>query len=377
MLLFDLTATQPLTISTKRHGGGKYGEAIIKRIVERNLPVKCYYDSRKWINPDIVSIIGEANLYDISSKSLSEAVKETGASLIYSALPQRTLTQFTECQIIGTVHGLRRLETPADLGSFRYKNNRWQEKVLTLFHYLLPKAYVKYLCNSKMKEWSNPNYSFVTVSNHSANSIKVFFPSLRNRNIPVFYSPSTSTKKEIEKKYTEKYFLLVSGNRPDKNNLRAINALDKLFGDGYLSDFNVKITGVKSADAYRYTIKNIEKFDFKGYVDEDELEQLYHDAYALIYPSLNEGFGYPPLETMHYGVPVLASPFTSIPEVCEGSVLYFNPFSIEEIAARVLYVTQEVVHKKYSDLAIAQFSKITAKQDEDLDKLIDYIYDNV
>ena len=377
MILFDLTATQPLTSSTKRHGGGKYGEAIIKRIIDRNLPVKCYYDSSKWINPEIMSIIGKERLFDIRSKSLSDVVEETRASLIYSALPQRSLTQFKECKIIGTVHGLRRLETPADLGSLRYKNNRWQEMAMTLFHYFMPKTYVRFLCNSKMKEWSNPNYSFVTVSNHSANSIKTFFPSLKDRNIPVFYSPSTSTKVDISKKYTDKYFLLVSGNRPDKNNLRAICALDMLLSNGYLEDYKIKITGVKSADAYRYSIKNKDKFEFKGYVDENELEQLYHDAYALIYPSLNEGFGYPPLEAMHYGVPVLASPFTSIPEVCGGSVLYFNPFSLEEIAARVIYVTQENVHRKYRDLALAQFAKITAKQNEDLDKLIDYIYANV
>jgi glycosyltransferase involved in cell wall biosynthesis len=167
---------------------------------------------------------------------------------------------------------------------------------------------------------------------------------------------------------------MVSGARPEKNNLRAIKALDYLFSNGYLDDLNVKITGVKSGDIYRYKIKNIERFDFLGFVSDEELEQLYHDAYCLVYPSLNEGFGYPPVEAMHYGVPVLASPFTSITEVCADAAIYFNPFSIEEIMGRILFIMNENVRKLYSTKALEQYKKIHLKQEEDLNKLVDYIF---
>ena len=103
-------------------------------------------------------------------------------------------------------------------------------------------------------------------------------------------------------------------------------------------------------------------------------EQLYHDAYCLIYPSLNEGFGYPPLEAMHYGVPVLASAFASITEICEGASIYFNPFSIEEIAARILYICNMDVHREYAKRGVNQFNKVATKQKVDLDALIDYLY---
>ena len=111
-----------------------------------------------------------------------------------------------------------------------------------------------------------------------------------------------------------------------------------------------------------------------GYVDDLELEQLYHDAYCLIYPSLNEGFGYPPLEAMHYNVPVIASPYTSIPEVCQDSAIYFNPFSVQEIANRILQISDSDIHAEYSKKAQKQYLKITEKQTTDLDKLIDFIY---
>ena len=56
MILFDLSATQPMG-STKRHGGGKYGEVVLRHILKRGRPVTCYYDSRKWLNPDIKNLL--------------------------------------------------------------------------------------------------------------------------------------------------------------------------------------------------------------------------------------------------------------------------------------------------------------------------------
>ena len=91
---------------------------------------------------------------------------------------------------------------------------------------------------------------------------------------------------------------------------------------------------------------------------------------------MNEGFGYPPLEAMHYGVPVLASPFTSIPEVCGDAAIYFNPFSVEEIMSRLLMITDEHLYKTYSERARQRYMLITEKQKTDLDAMIDYLYEN-
>lgn len=374
-VLFDLTATQP-NVTGKRHGGGKYGEIILRRIIERKLPVFCYYDSRKWLNPEIEMLLGkkEENLLDICKSSMDDIIRYHHITVIYSALPSKVLIKSSICPVIGTIHGLRGLETPLDSFFWKYRNIRWKEKVKFLLRKYIPllgyaKDYRHY--GELMK---NTNFSFVTVSNHSSFAFKSFFPQYKNVDVPVFYSPSTSLNRKIVRKCADHYFLMVSANRWEKNNLRAIMALDNLFSMGYLTNYTVKITGAKDASNYRYKIQNPDKFVFLGYVDEDELNQLYHDAYCLIYPSLNEGFGYPPLEAMHYGVPVLASPFTSIPEVCQNAALYFNPYSVEEIMGRILQITEKEVHDKYSAMAKTQYDIITAKQEKDLDLLIDFIY---
>ena len=373
-LLFDLAATQPNT-SGKRHGGGKYGEVIFKRIVDRKLNVYCIYDSRKWFNPHIMEIIekNQIILFDISKNDLETIVKKENISIYYSPLPgDNSISQY--CKVIRTIHGLRGLELHYDRYMSYYRSTHTKK----LFSFNLKRFFPKIGYKPALKKVNSllswPNFNFVMVSNHSKNSLLSYCPNFKDKNIPVYYSPSTDYEEIIDKKYNEDYYLLVSANRWEKNNLRAIIALDRLFANGFLQNKKVKITGVSSPKAFKYNFKNIDRFDFLGYVEDEELNQLYHDAYSLIYPSLNEGFGYPPLEAMRYGTPVIASPFTSIPEVCGGAVIYTNPLSIEEIMNRIIQMDDIAIRNKYSALAIEQYDKIHKKQIEDLDKLIDYIY---
>ena len=63
------------------------------------------------------------------------------------------------------------------------------------------------------------------------------------------------------------------------------------------------------------------------------LKALYGHALGLVFPSLDEGFGLPPLEAMSLGCPVAAARAGAIPEVCGDAVLYFDPTSVPAIAA--------------------------------------------
>ena len=70
-----------------------------------------------------------------------------------------------------------------------------------------------------------------------------------------------------------------------------------------------------------------------GFVGDADLELLYSQAYAVVIPSLYEGFGFPVLEAMSRGVPVASSNAGSLPEVTGGAAVLFDPSSASNIAA--------------------------------------------
>jgi glycosyltransferase involved in cell wall biosynthesis len=120
-------------------------------------------------------------------------------------------------------------------------------------------------------------------------------------------------------------------------------------------------------------LKNKDKFIFIGYIDRSKLLSLHKNAYAFIYPSLNEGFGYPPLESMRYGVPVAASGTSSIPEVCQNAVIYFDPYNISEIKNRIIQLLDKDIYKEYSERAIERYKVVSEKQKQDLERAVNFI----
>lgn len=74
---------------------------------------------------------------------------------------------------------------------------------------------------------------------------------------------------------------------------------------------------------------------FPGWVSERDLEGLYRHAACFAFPSLREGFGLPLLEAMARDLPVACSRASALPEVAGDAALYFDPESVEDIAATV------------------------------------------
>jgi len=69
-----------------------------------------------------------------------------------------------------------------------------------------------------------------------------------------------------------------------------------------------------------------------GYLPYDKLPVIYNLARIMVFPSLFEGFGFPALEAMACGCPVICSNVTSLPEVAGDAAGYFDPTAPEEIA---------------------------------------------
>jgi len=75
--------------------------------------------------------------------------------------------------------------------------------------------------------------------------------------------------------------------------------------------------------------------EVRGLVSADELASLYRRAACLVFPSLYEGFGQPPLEAMASGCPVAASNIPAVAEACGDAAALFDPTNAEDMAAVV------------------------------------------
>lgn len=378
-IAFDYLAVQPTAFSPF-HGGGKYGKIILQELLSRTDRVVLFYSDRlphddleniKKNYPNVVL----SNLDD--PDSWNSAFSTYPVDKIYLPIPYSRLYK-KYCQkskkglkIIGTIHGLRNLEAFPTRDVFYYKVST-KAFLRTCLDYTLKKipGYVKF----KKREWKKlierSDYEYFVVSNHTKKTIQSFLP---NQNPRVFYSPSVVSKSAIPCQ-KEKYFLLVSGNRWEKNNLKVIRLLDKLYTSGKIpSDFRVKITGVTSLKCYNVKIVNADKFDCVGYVNETDFPMLYAKAYAFIYPSLSEGFGYPILEAFAVQTPVIASNLTSIPEVGGDAALYFDPSSSEEIEEKILKILEPSVYDSVREKINDQYNIIYKRQIEDLSCAVDFI----
>jgi glycosyltransferase involved in cell wall biosynthesis len=124
----------------------------------------------------------------------------------------------------------------------------------------------------------------------------------------------------------EQYLFYPANPWPHKNHTRLFDAFARLRAERPGLELVLTGTGFRGLPEGVRTV---------GRVDWQELPSLYRRAAALVFPSLYEGFGLPPLEAMACGCPVACSTAGSLPEVCGSAAAYFDPTSVEEIVAAV------------------------------------------
>lgn len=382
-LLFNLVAVQPIH-SAKFHGGGSYGEVIFWALVKRGVQFSCAYDSRKYLDPMILDACKTQNipLFDINEKTPQQIIDENQIDTFYT--PLYSLEKKWDINVkdfVFTWHGVRALEMQYSWAGVGFAKKLGQKfEALVRYRESWKKHYYKPKYQDLAKRMAEGKARTITVSEHSRASIKSFFPELLDLEIPVFYSPMTAYEPEgflPPGVAAKKYFLLTSGARWEKNNLRAAKAFDELVGmyqsQGKPFDFKMVITGAANPKAYLRHLKHKDRFVLLGYVENRELEFLHQNAYAFVFPSLNEGFGYPPVQSMRYGVPVAASGTTSIPEVCGDAVLYFDPYSVSEIKNRLVQLLDSKIYEEYAARAPKRYLEVHTRQIADLEEAVNFI----
>lgn len=132
------------------------------------------------------------------------------------------------------------------------------------------------------------------------------------------------------------FFLFVGSPTPNKNLLRAIEAFRGL---AHPSLAFVLVGAAKSSLFQQHKAELPEGVIMPGRLSDGEIAALYRYARALVFPSLYEGFGIPPLEAMVHRCPVLASDIAPVREVCGDAALYFDgrdPASIRTVMQQCL-----------------------------------------
>jgi len=144
----------------------------------------------------------------------------------------------------------------------------------------------------------------------------------------------------IQEKYHLPYkFILSLGTiEPRKNLIALLQAFETMHASGHLEliKYSLVIAGEDGWNSQEFfdrvrqsPVK--EKIILTGFVADEDKPGLYSLASVFVYPSLYEGFGFPPLESLACGVPVIVSHSSALPEVVGTSALLIDPYRPEEI----------------------------------------------
>lgn len=145
--------------------------------------------------------------------------------------------------------------------------------------------------------------------------ITVVYPGIE----PSYLPQSKSEIDRVKKKYRlpKQYIFSLGTQEPRKNLARLIEAVKEL-------NIPLVIAGKHGWGDKTQTL---------GFVPESDLPGLYSGATVFVYPSLYEGFGFPVLEAMACGTPVVTSSVSSLPEVAGSAAILVDPLDVESIRA--------------------------------------------
>lgn len=145
-----------------------------------------------------------------------------------------------------------------------------------------------------------------------------------------------------------KPFILYVGNAYPHKNLEKLLDVYKNFTKKTDNKYQLVLVGKKDY-FYQRLIEYAQKRELKanndvvffGYATEKQLADLYRSAKLYIFPSLFEGFGLPPLEAMSYGLPVLSSNASCLPEILGDAAAYFDPKNEADMVEKMISLVKD------------------------------------
>ncbi|MDG7041229.1 MAG: glycosyltransferase family 4 protein [Nitrososphaerota archaeon] len=179
-----------------------------------------------------------------------------------------------------------------------------------------------------------------------------YFPGYAHK-IKVLYEAVSDNFSDLNKKREKYLYVQVGKWESRKNILASIYAVDKLrqskniearlilVGNENYRDYGKKILKILKNPYYSEFVQHL------GEISDRELNEIYNRSTALLFPSINEGFGLPVIEAMATGLPVIASNTAALPEVANNSALLIDPHDLNEFYYAINILTFNDSLKRY------------------------------
>lgn len=160
---------------------------------------------------------------------------------------------------------------------------------------------------------------------------------------------------EVQKKYQLPYrFILSLGTLEPRKNLTSLLRAFEVFhrsAVGELLKYDLVIAGVPGWKCQEFlqavrTSPVRHHIHLLGFVDEHDKPALYNLASVFVYPSFYEGFGFPPLEALACGLPVITSHSSSLPEIIGQAGILIDPYRPDEIREALIQILSDKSYRE-------------------------------
>ena len=220
--------------------------------------------------------------------------------------------------------------------------------ILDLIHYVYPKdipAFKRYLWRFLLPSTLRRVDRIITISESVKDDLARVFPQAERKAVAIplaadrsLFQPAASEVRERCSPDGTRTVLAVASMSAHKNLSVLIRAFSQLRREG--AQIRLVLVGQPSQETFELhrladELDVLDVLEFTGHVSEDTLVRLYQEAAVMVFPSLYEGFGLPPLEAMACGCPVIASSSSSIPEVVANAALLFDPRDTNDLATQL------------------------------------------